>query len=142
MGTGLFRCWKKGGHGVLDIKRAIIQSCDVFFYQLGAWLGIEKLADYAKQCGFGQYSGIGIEEASGHVPASPNKWPKGEALNMAIGQGSFLATPLQIAQFFAALANGGNIYRPRIVLKIVGPKGKIVEETKPKINSKLPISTP
>ena len=60
---------------------------------------------------------------------------------MAIGQGSFLATPLQIAQFFAALANGGNIYRPRIVLKIVGPKGKIVEETKPKINNKLPIST-
>ena len=140
-GNRVFRCWKKGGHGVLDIKRAIIQSCDVFFYQLGVWLGIEKLADYAKQCGFGQYSGIGIEEVSGHVPASPNKWPKGEALNMAIGQGSFLATPLQIAQFFAALANGGNIYRPRIVLKIVGPKGKIVEETKPKINSKLPIST-
>jgi penicillin-binding protein 2 len=139
-GNRIFRCWKEKGHGLLDLKKAITQSCDVYFYHLGNWLGIKRLTNYAKKCGFGQPTGIEIKEAYGFVPTSSSKWQKGEALNLAIGQGALGVTPLQIAQFFAALANGGSIYKPKIALKIVSPEGKIIEEIESKIKGKLPVS--
>ncbi|MCD6320062.1 MAG: penicillin-binding protein 2 [Candidatus Desulfofervidaceae bacterium] len=147
LGNHIFRCWKKGGHGWVDIKKALIQSCDVFFYQLGIDLGIEKIASYASQCGFGHPTGIGIKEADGLIPTPDWKWQtrrkrwhKGDTVNVAIGQGAVLVTPLQIAQFFVALANGGNIYRPQVVLKITSPTGKVIREIKPTLKAKLPIS--
>ncbi|MDL1955501.1 MAG: penicillin-binding protein 2 [Candidatus Desulfofervidus auxilii] len=147
LGNRVFHCWKKIGHGWMDVKRAIIQSCDVFFYQLGLWLGAERLAQYAYKCGFGKLTGIEIKEAKGLVPnptwywkTKKTRWPEGETLNMSIGQGAFLATPLQLAQFFAAIANGGYIYKPKIVKKIVSVRGEIIKEIKPEIKCKLPIS--
>jgi len=147
LGNHTFRCWRTGGHGWVDIKKALIQSCDVFFYQLGIDLGIERLAAYASQCGFGHPTGIGIKEAKGLVPTPEWKWrtkkqhwQKGETVNVAIGQGAVLVTPLQIAQFFVALANGGNIYKPQLVLKVTSPEGKLIKRIKPVLKAKLPIS--
>ncbi len=145
LGTRLFRCWKRNGHGWVDLKKAIVESCDVYFYQLGFWLGIKRLSDYALKCGFGQKTGIDIQEKAGLVPTPAwkwkvykRRWQKGETLNVAIGQGALLVTPLQIAQFFVALANGGKIYKPQLVLKIVSPEGKIIKENGPVLEGKLP----
>jgi penicillin-binding protein 2 len=145
LGKRLFRCWKRDGHGWVNLKKAIIESCDVYFYQLGLWLGIERIADYAFKCGFGQKTGIDIQERVGLVPTPAwkwkvykSQWQKGETLNVAIGQGALLVTPLQIAQFFVALANGGKIYKPQLVLKVVSSEGKVIKESKPLLKGTLP----
>lgn len=144
-GNRIFRCWKEKGHGWLNVKGALIQSCDVFFYKLGKKLGIECLARYAKACGFGQATGIEINEAKGLVPTPARKWAiwkrpwqKGETLNVAIGQGPLLTTPLQIAMFFTALCNGGIMYKPQILLKAEDRSGKVIKEVKPIVKGNLP----
>ena len=146
LGNRKFRCWKRVGHGFMNVKTAIRESCDVFFYQLGLWLGPKKIAQYAIKCGFGQPTGIEINEVLGLVPTPQwyqktkgKPWPKGETLNMAIGQGAFLVTPLQLIQFFSAIANGGYIYKPILVKKIVLGE-KTIKEMRPKIKGKLPVS--
>ncbi len=126
-GRRSYRCWarSKGGHGVLGLREAITQSCNVYFYRLGDDMGIERIARWAKKFGLGRPTGIDLpHEESGTVPdpewkkkaypADP-KWHPGETISVSIGQGALEVTPLQMAVFAATIANGGTIYRPRLI---------------------------
>ncbi len=134
-GDRVFRCWKRGGHGTVDIYKALAQSCDVYFYQVGEKLGIDRLAWYAKACGLGVPTGIDLDhEGAGLVPSSLWKkekigvpWQKGETLSIAIGQGYNLATPLQMLSLTAAIANGGKLLRPLILQSIETVEGDIIK---------------
>lgn len=118
-----FRCWKLEGHGRVDIRRAIAESCDVFFYEVGKRMDIDRIATYAKAFGMGIQSGIDLEgEREGIVPSKEwkrifrkEKWYKGETLNTVIGQGYLTATPLQVARLMAAVVNGGRLIIPHLV---------------------------
>jgi len=146
-GTRTFKCWKPEGHGQLNLIEAIAQSCDVYFYQLGLKVGIEKIANSAFNCGWGKKLGVDLpDENSGLVPTiqyydkkyGAGKWPKSLVLNIAIGQGEFLTTPLQIAALFAALGNQGVMYHPYIVKEIISPTQRLV--TTKNIIRQLPFS--
>ena len=123
LGRRIFRCWKKQGHGRVAYRKAQIKSCDIYFYAMGDRLGVEKMSAFAKACGFGQKTGISLpHEKSGLVPTPEWKrkrlgepWVGGDNLNMAIGQGFNLVTPLQVTRFVAALVNGGTLYRPLLL---------------------------
>ena len=144
-GRRLYRCWKHSGHGTVDIKRAITESCDVFFYQVGQRLGVDRLAKYAKKLGLGEHSGVELEhEKAGLVPTKDwkrkrykEKWHEGETLSIAIGQGFNIMTPLQISLMTAAIANGGKIYKPQIVEKVTTPDGEVMEQLVPQLVSEL-----
>jgi penicillin-binding protein 2 len=120
-----FRCWKSRGHGLADLYRAIVESCDVFFYEIGKRLSIDTLARYALGFGLGVPVGIELEdERAGIVPSTDwklkckkEKWYRGETLNTVIGQGYLTATPIQVARFLAAAINGGKVLRPHILKK-------------------------
>ncbi|MCW8906932.1 MAG: penicillin-binding protein 2 [Sedimenticola sp.] len=121
-----YRDWKKGGHGAVDMADAIIQSCDVYFYDLAQQLGIDQISAYLAPFGFGSRTGIDITgELGGLLPTREWKresrnqpWYPGETLITGIGQGYFLITPLQLASATATLASRGNRIRPRIVSSI------------------------
>ena len=123
LGRRRFRCWKKGGHGQTSLYKALVESCDVYFYNVGLKLGIDKISKYAFDFGFGKKTGIELPgEKSGFVPTRKWKrrrfrepWQKGETLNYSIGQGFLLVTPLQLARMAAAVGNGGLLYRPEYV---------------------------
>jgi len=148
MGNRTFRCWKKGGHGTVDLHRAIVESCDVYFYHLGEMLGVDKLAEYAEKFGFGSRTGISLPgEMNGLVPTREWKlrrfkepWQRGETTSVSIGQGFSLVTPLQLLGAYCALANGGTLYRPRLVRRIETADGHMVGEFPPESVGMLPIS--
>ncbi len=147
-GNRVYRCWKKGGHGSVDIIKAVEESCDVFFYQVGQRLGVDRLAWYAKAAGLGSPTGIFLDqEARGLIPTAAWKkrrmgvpWQEGETLSIAIGQGFNLVTPIQMAVLAAAVANGGSRYQPMILNSIQQADGQILLERKPKLIGKLPVS--
>jgi penicillin-binding protein 2 len=124
-GRRYFRCWRKGGHGALDLRAAILQSCDAYFYQLGLRLGLDQFTRHVVAWGFDSPTGIDLpEERAGLVPTSPGwfderygkrGWGPGVLLNLSIGQGEVSQTPLKMAQFYAALVNGGDLLQPRLV---------------------------
>lgn len=124
-----YRCWKRGGHGFVDLHRAIKYSCDVYFYRLGQTLGIERIADYSRRFGLGQPTGVDIRgERPGLVPdlawslkARGQPWYAGETISVAIGQGPLLTTPLQVARMVAAVANGGTLVTPHVVRDAEAP---------------------
>ncbi|NNF46234.1 MAG: penicillin-binding protein 2 [Desulfofustis sp.] len=144
-GRRLYRCWKHSGHGTVDVRRAITESCDVFFYQTGQRLGVDRLAAYAKKLGLGTRSGIELEhEKAGIVPTKDwkrkrfkEKWHEGETLSVAIGQGFNNMTPLQICLMTMAIANGGKIYKPQIVEMVKTADGEIIEQLTPELLSEL-----
>jgi len=146
-GNRTYRCWRRGGHGSVEITKAIAQSCDVFFFQVGEELGVDRLARYARACGLGNPTGIELDnEASGLVPTSAWKlrkigvpWQGGETLSVAIGQGFNLVTPMQMVSLTAALANGGMRYKPLLVKRIEDIYGK-VQFIEPEPLGKLPVS--
>ena len=132
-GNRFFRCWEAGGHGRLPVVRAIEQSCDVFFYQLGYKLGLDEFYKYSQACGFGKRTGIDLpKESSGNVPSEDwynerlgrRQWTQAVLLNLGIGQGELLVTPLQLAQFYCGLANNGKVYKPHLLRSIIGPDGR------------------
>ncbi len=147
-GNRIYRCWRRGGHGSVDILKALSQSCDVFFYQVGQKLGVDKLAFYAKACGLGSATGINLNnEAGGLIPTAAWKkrrtgiaWQGGETLSVAIGQGYDLATPLQMLVLTSALANGGTRYKPLILKSVKTVDGDIVIQNKRQVIGKLPAS--
>ena len=147
-GNRVYRCWKKGGHGSVAIIKAVEESCDVFFYQVGQRLGVDRLAWYAKAAGLGSPTGIFLDqEARGLIPTAAWKkrrtgvpWQAGETLSIAIGQGFNLATPIQMAVLAAAVANGGKRYRPMILNRIELADGQILQQSEPKITGKIPVS--
>ncbi|UCD35095.1 MAG: penicillin-binding protein 2, partial [Nitrospiraceae bacterium] len=127
----VFRCWKAAGHGAVQLHKAIVESCDVYFYEVGKELNIDVLAQYAFGYGLGRPTGIGLEgEVSGLIPTSGWKsrtrkegWYTGETLNTVIGQGYVSATPIQMARAIATVTNGGRLYEPTIVMESgQGPK--------------------
>jgi penicillin-binding protein 2 len=142
-----YRCWRDHGHGSMDVERAIIQSCDVYFYNSGLRLGVDRLAHYANLFGLGEKSGIGLfGEHPGLIPTSAWKkkatgipWQKGETLSIAIGQGFDLATPLQMAVAYAAIANGGRLWQPFVVRRIEGSSSAETSEIKAKLKRTIPI---
>jgi penicillin-binding protein 2 len=112
------RCWKKKGHGRVDLHDALVHSCDVYFYEMGDAIGMSDLTKEARQWGFGERTGINLPpESRGKLPAEHpslrrKKWYRGETMITAIGQGAVTVTPLQMARFAAAIANGGSILKP------------------------------
>lgn len=127
----IYHDWKAGGHGWVNLRRAIAVSCDVYFYRLAVALGIDRIDTILHQFGFGYLTGIDLpEEVPGLVP-SPNwkirvkgyPWYTGDTIETGIGQGFFLVTPLQLAQAVSILAEHGKRYRPSLLLKIIKPNG-------------------
>ncbi|UCG77235.1 MAG: penicillin-binding protein 2 [Nitrospirota bacterium] len=124
-GRWTYKCWKRSGHGNVDIHKAIVESCDVFFYEVGRLLGIDKIAEYAERFGLGLPSGIEVvEEKTGFIPTTAWKentldqpWYIGETFHASIGQGYVLATPLQQALLVLAVANSGTVQKPSIRMK-------------------------
>jgi len=146
-GRRIFHCHKHSGHGVLTLVDAIASSCDVYFYQLGRQLGVTRWAEYSRACGFGKKTGIEFaDEVSGLVPDiayydrrfGEGKWSSALILNLAIGQGEILVTPLQVAVFYSALANGGRILRPHILHSLGTGREEIFKE--PEEIGRLPFS--
>lgn len=140
-GNHRYGCWKKTGHGTVTLKRALEESCDVYFYQVGQRVGVDKLAEYAQKFGLGKKTGVELEhEKSGLTPTKKwkisryqTKWQDGETLSTAIGQGFNLASPLQIAQMTATLANGGKLFRPQLVEQVTDPDGTVVARFQPEV---------
>jgi penicillin-binding protein 2 len=128
--THMFRDWKKEGHGIVDLHKAIVQSCDTFFYQLSGRIGVDKFHDWMKNFGFGEKTGIDlVNESRGTLPSTQWKkerlkapWYPGEMMSVGIGQGYFTATPLQLAMATAIMANGGHHIRPHLLMDTTGPK--------------------
>ena len=118
-----FKCWKKGGHGTLDLRHAIEQSCNVYFYTVGNMTGIDKIHKWATLLGLGEKSGIDLpNEVQGLVPSPEwkqarfkEKWYAGETVSVAIGQGSVSVTPVSMAVYAATLANGGTRVTPHLL---------------------------
>ncbi|MES9829348.1 MAG: penicillin-binding protein 2 [Candidatus Thiodiazotropha sp.] len=133
-----YRDWKKWGHGKVDLERAIVESCDVYYYELARTLGIDRLYEFLTGFGFGQPTNIDLDgELSGLMPSREWKqqkqrepWYPGETLIVGIGQGYFLTTPLQLASATATLANRGHHIRPRVVDSIEKPDGTLIESPK------------
>jgi len=117
------KCHLKSGHGAVSLHRGIVQSCDVYFYNVGERTGIDKIAFYANQAGLGEKTGIDLpHEAEGEVPSSAwkirnfrEKWYAGETISVAIGQGAVTVTPLQLARAYSWLINGGLWHQPHLV---------------------------
>ena len=141
LGRRVYRCWKRGGHGKVDLGEALKGSCDVYFYELGRSLGVETLARYARLFGLGAPTGIAMAgETGGLVPTPAWKqrvkgepWVEGETISLSIGQGANLVTPIQLAVAYATIANGGSVIEPRIVLREETWDGELVSATRPKI---------
>lgn len=134
--THRYRCWKRAGHGKTSMFDAIVQSCDVFFYQLAQNLGIDKMHDFLGRFGMGQRTGIDLEgEPSGLMPSRDwkrrvrgNPWYPGETVISGIGQGYMLATPLQLGAMTATLANRGKRIEPRLVDKLTHGSGENIQQ--------------
>lgn len=132
-GGNTFRCHKRSGHGKVDLNEAMAASADVYFYKLGEAMGLDVMAKYARQFGLGEKPGLEINgESAGMVPTRAHheklgNFQHGLALSTAIGQGDVRTSPVQMAMTFGAFANGGIIYRPRIVDSIRAADGTVVK---------------
>ncbi|MFQ5340617.1 MAG: penicillin-binding protein 2 [Anaerolineae bacterium] len=152
-----FFCWLQTGHGKLNVVGAIAQSCDVFFYEVAGGfedfrgLGVDRLARYAESFGLGAPTGIDLPgEADGLVPTPKWKrlrfgaeggiWTTGNTYNMGIGQGDVLVTPLQMFSMVSAVANGGTLYRPQIVERIVDAQGQALDSAEPEVIRQMPVN--
>lgn len=144
-GNRSYGCWKKNGHGAVTFEKALAESCDIYFYIIGQRLGVDRLAEYANKLGLGQKTGVEMEhEKSGLIPTSTWKkrrykesWQEGETLSVAIGQGFDLATPLQVAMMTAAVANGGTLFKPVVIEKVIDPDNKVLEQFNPTITQRF-----
>jgi penicillin-binding protein 2 len=140
VGSHRWRCDKPSGHGPLTIKRAIQYSCDTFYYALGDRLGLDPIAEMAHRLGYGQPTGLELgKEIPGIIPDTESvirvfkTYTKGHAINASIGQGEVNVTPLQQAIAYAAIGNGGTVYRPQLVRRIEGPDGALLKEFQPAV---------
>ena len=148
LGNSVFRCWSWRGHGQTNLYKALVESCDIYFYQVGLKLGIKKIIDYARDFGLGSKTGIELPSENPGFIATPDwklrkynePWQEGETLITAIGQGFTLVTPLQMACLISAVANGGTLYRPVYLEKLAGPDGHIFKSFESDPKNKLPVS--
>ena len=141
-----FKChvFGKGGHGDVDLHKAIVQSCDVYFYNVGKGLGIERISFYANSLGLGRRTGIDLpSEEPGLVPSEEwaqrvyhRKWYAGETISVAVGQGAVTTTPIQLARMIAGVASGGMLVEPHLLKNFPNPRVdqfNISEETVEKV---------
>jgi penicillin-binding protein 2 len=148
LGTKTYRCWKKWGHGKVDLRNALVQSCDVYFYHVALRLGIDRIAHYGREFGFGAATGIEFgDEKHGLVPTTEwkreryrERWYDGETLVSGIGQGAILVTPIQMANMISAIANGGTLFRPQVVERLEDVDGNIIEEYPSTVMSRASVS--
>ena len=148
LGGRTFHCWKKEGHGVVDVVKALRESCDVFYYTIGNRIDIDVIYKYATMFGMGQRSGIILpRETSGLIPNKEWKkkrtgveWQRGETLSCVIGQSFVNVTPLQLAMFYATLANEGKLFRPHVVKEVFSNTGQVLKKFEPEIIHKFQIS--
>ncbi|MEB3767777.1 penicillin-binding protein 2 [Acinetobacter sp. MD2] len=125
-----FRDWKKGGHGIVDLNKAIQESCDTYFYTLASQMGIEHMNDWMRQFGFGAKTGIDLPNENSGLYPSPEwkmrtrkaKWLRGETISVSIGQGAFTATPIQLAMATSIVSNQGNHLIPHVLSSSKGSK--------------------
>jgi len=142
-GNRVFKCWKKGGHGSVSVHRAIVESCDVFFYNVGLRLGVDRIHEFGTIVGLGRVTGIDLpNEQKGLLPSTEWKrkrynqpWYEGETVSVAIGQGAVWLTPVQLAQLSSFVANDGKNFKPQIVNRIVSTEGKTVRTFEPVVNA-------
>lgn len=135
-------------HGVVDFTTGVAQSCNVMFWMLGRILGPDRLATYARRLGFGQPTGVDLPlEVPGVIPDAQYKqgtwrepWYPGDTLNMAIGQGFVLVTPIQVARALSAVANGGTLVQPRLARAVLSPGGQVVRTFSPVVQGRLEFS--
>ncbi len=146
LGNVRFDDWKKGGHGTLDLRGAIVNSCNVYFYQAGLRVGIEEIVRVSRAFGLGEPPGLGLgDEARGHLPnPQPRRrgqpgWSAGNTVVASIGQGLVVTSPMQLLSMVSAIANGGTIYRPWVVKKIAALSGEILDEYEPEPVRQIPI---
>jgi penicillin-binding protein 2 len=148
LGAWTFKDWKEGGHGHVDLRSALVQSCNIFFYQAGLKVGPEAIARYARAFGLGAPSGIDLgSEKPGLVPfaewrrhRSVRGWQAGDTINMSIGQGQLLVTPLQVARMMAAVANGGILWKPRLVQRVELGDGSLAYSASSKMTGRVDLS--
>ena len=138
LGNGRWKCWKHTGHGPVSMSSALQLSCDVYFYNVGNLVGIDRIAKWGRLFGLGERTGLDLNmELPGISPSTEWKlrtkglpWLSGDTINASIGQGFNLCTPIQILNAFAAVGNGGVLYKPHFLKKIVDSQGKIIFEEK------------
>lgn len=146
-GNREYRCWRKQGHGHIELHRAIVESCDVFFYEVGERLGVDRIAAWAHALGLGRKTGIDLNnERTGVIPSTAwkerrfrERWYPAETLSVAIGQGYVTVTPLQLAMMVATVANGGTLYKPQFVREIDAIDGSVVKQFPPVARAQLKI---
>ena len=148
LGQWTFKDWKEGGHGHVDTRSALIHSCNIFFYQAGLKVGPAAIARYAEAFGLGSPSGIDLGgEKPGLVPfvdgrrrVDGRKWQAGDTVNMSIGQGQVLVTPMQVARMMSAVANGGVLWRPRLVQRVERVDGLLAYSSASKMTGRVDLS--
>ena len=147
IGNRVFKDWKV--HGKVNLEKAVVQSCDVFFYQLGLKTGRKEIIRFARLFGLGEPTGIDLlSESRGLLPTSSwklknkgEKWWRGDTANLSIGQGYILVTPVQMFRVISAIANGGKIVKPYLVKKIVDTKGRVIKGSCEQEIRKMPLSS-
>jgi penicillin-binding protein 2 len=148
LGNWTFKDWKEGGHGHVDTRTALIHSCNIFFYQAGLKVGPAAIARYSEAFGLGSPSGIDLGgEKAGLVPfldgrrrIDGRKWQAGDTVNMSIGQGQVLVTPMQVARMMSAVANGGVLWRPRLVQRVERVDGSLAYSSSSKMTGRVDLS--
>jgi len=142
-GNRVFKCWKKGGHGSVSVHRGIVESCDVFFYNVGLKLGVDRIHEMSEAIGLGKITGIDLPgEKNGLVPSTAWKqktygqpWYEGETVSVSIGQGAVWLSPIQLVQLSTFVANEGVTFKPQIVNRIVSTEGKTIKTFEPVMNA-------
>ena len=147
LGNRTYKCWKHEGHGSVDLHRALVESCDVYFYTVGRDLGVDRLFEFANGFNLSRLTGITLpHEMTGLIPTSSWKakrfkepWMAGETISASIGQGFDLVTPLQLAVAYGAIANGGALVTPRLVLRVADQDGRLVDVPAPALAGRVPV---
>ena len=135
----VYRDWKEEGHGYVNLHRALVESCDVYFYKMGQKIGIDTIATYAKSLGLGSKTNLQLgDEKEGLIPDRAWKlrrwhvpWQEGETLSVAVGQSFVLTTPIQMARFVSALFNGGVLFKPQVTKWVEGDDKEKIFKFKP-----------
>ncbi len=148
MGARTFHCWKKEGHGSVDIYRSIRESCDTYYYKIGTQIDIDTIHKYATLFGMGQRLGIILpRETTGLIPTKAWKkkrtgqeWQKGETLSCVIGQSFINTTPLQLAMFYSTIANEGKLWRPHVIKEVFSSTGELKNNVQPELIHQFKLS--
>lgn len=148
VGGWTFKDWKEGGHGHVDLRSALIHSCNVFFYQAGLKVGADAIVRYARAFGLGAVPGtdLGVEKP-GFIPITSvsrrrqrRGWQAGDTVNISIGQGPVLVTPMQVARMMGAIANGGILWKPRLVERVERADGTLAYSSASKMTGQVNLS--